>query len=263
MKIFYNQKNSNIISIFYIILMSLLVCSCATYEPGKAPFTKEEIANYQNADPDAFTINYINDLEFDVTNTTYEDRDVNGKWDVDRWIKISEELDKYPIIKILAQKRADLANKACPKDMISEQKYYKNFSARYECISYVERGFNDINSGIEQCGEAAQGNDAAISYLKNAYTSHPCERVVFDQKYCRKFSELFEIYPGQKVSCQELKQKRDRALYKQNVDTKTEYQSPKLIEKSFDFAEAEKKCTELGFKAKSEKFADCVIKLSR
>jgi hypothetical protein len=246
------------------MVMSLFVSACATYEVGEYPLTKAEIANLQNANPNAFTINYINDLEFDVTNTTYEDQDFAGRININRWVQISKEIEKYPIFNILNKKRTELAEKTCQaKDMTVEYKYYRNFSTRYKCISYVERSFESINFDIEQCSKAAQGDEDAVRFLKNLYTSHPCEGVKLDPKYCKTFSELFEIYPGQVVSCQELKQKREKALYKQNVDSMTEHQSPKKSEKSFNFIEAEKKCAELGFKAKSEKFADCVMKLSR
>jgi hypothetical protein len=227
--------------------MSLLVSSCATYNVGESPLTEEEIANFQNANPNAYTINYINDLEFDVTNTTYTEPNSG------RWIQIHKNYAKYPIY----TQQEKVAEKHCiTKDSVSYQLGEINkFSRRYKCVAYIDASLNWMESNISYCSNSKNSD--------KTFLVHPCDNVKGNQKYCKTFTDRFDIQQGQYVPCQELKQKRDKASYTQNVDTKTDYQTPKVIEKSFDFAEAEKKCIELGFKAKSEKFADCVIKITR
>lgn len=241
------DSNKNIQYIFLLLLL-FLTTSCTTVKVGEAPLTKSEIDNLQKADPKAFTVHYINDLEFDVTNTTFIEPMAN----TERFVQTYIEVSKYPI----HNQRDEIANKTCQaKDLIATAKEpIGAFSRSYKCNTYIEESYRWIDSSIWKCS----------SFHMKESVVHPCSNVPsYPTNYCKKFSEIFEIYPGQVVSCQALSEIRNKALNKQIINSPIEYQSPQTIEKTFDLGDAEKKCSELGFKAKTEKFANCVIKLSR
>lgn len=241
------NSNKNIQYIFLWLLL-FITTSCTTIEVGKAALTKSEIDNLQKADPKAFTIHYINDLEFDVTNTTF----IEPLSNTERYAQTYIELSKYPIL----NQRDEIAKKTCQaKDLIAAAKDpIGAFSRSYKCNTYIEESYRWIDSSIWTCSSF---------HIKKSVV-HPCSSVSGNPiNYCKKFSEIFEIYPGQVVSCQALPEIRNKALNKQIINSPIEYQSPQTIEKTFDLGDAEKKCSELGFKAKTEKFANCVIKLSR
>jgi hypothetical protein len=151
--------------------------------------------------------------------------------------------------------------------------YYKGTkSGTLKAACYTKVGYNEYGSYNREASQynyfSAQGGGSQEEV--ESYAIRECERlhntscIIALYNNIERCEATFEKAFERMIASYQTKNKQLKDTENKALQLEQDVEKNNKIEKyNFNFIEAEKKCAELGFKAKSEKFADCVIKLSR
>jgi hypothetical protein len=92
---------------------------------------------------------------------------------------------------------------------------------------------------------------------------HPCGySIVYPAAFCGAYTELFGLTPEAEISCSDLSGRLKQVVEKINSHAQPS-SKPATLPLPEAMKQAESRCTELGFKPKTEKYGDCVLRLTK
>jgi hypothetical protein len=244
-----------------IVAALLLLTSCAT-DPGNAPLTEAERQFFDRIDPDASVVTIISDQTIEVSNTTYPATD---------WGFLGERrsLEVFKTIRPYYQKTSRVYHEPAVRHCASLGRYpnegtaTSTYAKRFTCQLPKQWLFENIRYKADGCRQ----NGAKFAL-------HPCmgDPTLLNQStiyrdMCSAYSNLTNsiMSPTSVQTCADflvqfnrieagLNNRIEAVL---NEGPTTSYGTAKTIEA------AKQDCTELGFSPKTEKHADCVLRLTK
>ncbi len=126
---------------------------------------------------------------------------------------------------------------------------YGPFSKKFRCINYEEWAVSYlIDAGTFHCRYITQ-------------IEHPCSgryesrRWEYTSEQCSTYSKIFNTQPNQSISCSDVSRKIG--------DVRIQNPQPSPVALQANVESAKRKCEELGFQVESERFGECVLRLTK
>ena len=230
------------------VFITLVVASVATLSgcQVKRQPTDSERRFFERAKISQATIQDLNNGFFIVTNHTRP-----ADWEqteVARAMIVSVDFDSLPFEFFWAYYTPAIRH-CTPKGQYPDGgELYGPFSKKFRCMNYDEWAVSSLVDDSAMC-----------AYIKQIH--HPCSRDAdrkrweYTSEQCSVYSRMFSTQPNQSISCADVGTKLG-ALRIQSPAP-----SPAMGQVSVE--SAKQKCEELGFKSGTEKFGDCVLRLSK
>jgi hypothetical protein len=133
---------------------------------------------------------------------------------------------------------------------------------RFSCLAPLDWVRSEATIEVEDCKFLL--NNPSPELRRQFYVAqreHPCNPRLKrppPAEFCNAYSRVIGFNPGATVSCSGLTDLVSRAKFQEQIQVPVTPTTPNI---SIDDSKA--KCADLGFKSGTEKFGDCVLKLSR
>jgi len=240
---------------FFLTLVLLSGCASA---PGRAPLTATERQLLARIDPSASVITKITEQTIEVSNATYPAIGLMKLWGSDRFFATFES-----------------AKEVYPHDLLS----YERAAFRY-CASLGQHPDQGIESGpnsmrftcrqpkewavlaMRQKAISCEEFQSSKSFYSSSWNHHPCSVVPAIRppvEFCTAYSNLTNLSPTSQLTCPAFlnQVKAIEASLIANPATGQALEGVKTMDSAI------KECTGLGFIPKTEKHADCVLRLTK
>jgi hypothetical protein len=240
---------------FFITLVLLSGCASA---PGRAPLTATERQLLARIDPSASVITKISEQTIEVSNATYPAMGLWKLWGLDRFMATLESAKEVYPDPLWIYERA--AFRYCASLGQHPDKGIESGpnSMQFTCRQPKEWAVLAMREKALQCGEF-QGHEM---YYSTSWSHHPCDvipayRAPVD--FCASYSNLTNLTPTSRLTCPAFlnQVKVIEASLIANPATGQALGGVKTMDSAI------KECTGLGFIPKTEKHADCVLRLSK
>lgn len=235
----------------------VLLSGCAS-APGRAPLTANERQFLTSIDPSASMIIKISEQTIEVSNPTYPAMGLMKLWGFDRFHDIFENVKKVTPHSLGVYEPA--ASRYCASLGRHPDKGIESGpnSMRFTCRQPKEWAVLAMREQALKC-EEFQGNEW---YYRFSWHHHPCNVIPGDRHpvdFCAAYSNLTNLSPTSKLTCPAFLNQVKVIEARLTVSPATG--QTKRGAKTIDSAVQE--CTGLGFTPKTEKHADCVLRLTK
>jgi hypothetical protein len=243
--------------VFTFAATFVLLTGCAT-APFKAPLTATERQFLARIDPNASVVTKITEQTIEVSNATYPAIGLEKLWGVDRYVDTLESVKEVYPHDLLIYERAAFRYCASigqhPDDGIESGPNSKRFT----CRQPKEWAVLAMRQQALRC-EEFQSNKR---YYIFSWNHHPCSVIPAIRPpvdFCAAYSNLTNLTPTSNLTCPAfLNQVR---VIEANLTASPATGQHLGAAKTID--SAIKECTGLGFIPKTEKHADCVLRLTK
>lgn len=247
-------------------LVILLVGCGSPTKFGEAPLTKSEERLLAEIDPSATTVTPFSEFVFDVSNPRVPSGDpyeiLGLLFGSERRSEIALTVyGRYSFIPIIYEASAE---KSCesferwPDGGVTVSPHTR----RFRCLTPTEWVRWKSQHSVQECSSLLNNPD---SRMRDAYYTlgfdHPCSPITKrkpPQNFCDLYSKVIGQEPTSRVPCSRLADLVSKAKFQEQPRLS---EPPTTSNISIDDSKA--KCAELGFKAGTEKFGDCVLKLRK
>jgi hypothetical protein len=251
-----SSKQSLLVLAFACSLALLSSCASA---PGQAPLTASERQFLARIDPSASVITKISEQTIEVSNATYPAIGLKKLWGEDRYLATfnsAQEVTPHNLFLIyeyaafrycaLLGQHPDMGIESSPN------------SKRYTCRQPKEWAVLAMRQQAIKCEEL----QSSKHYYIFSWSHHPCSLIPALRppvEFCNAYSNLTNLTPTSNQSCPAFlnQVKVIEASLIANPATGQVLGGVKTLDSAM------KECTKLGFTPKSEKHADCVLRLTK
>lgn len=238
---------------FFISLVLLSGCASA---PGRAPLTATEKQFLARIDPNASVVAKITEQTIEVSNATYPAIGIMKLWGVDRYMATLESAKEvYPDHLWIYERPAFRYCASLGRHPDKGIESGPN-SMRFTCRQPKKWAVLAMREQALKC-EEFQGHEM---YYQTTWYHHPCklgDRHPVD--FCAAYSNLTNLSPTSKLTCPAFLNQVKVIEARLTVSPATG--QTKRGAKTINSAVQE--CTGLGFTPKTEKHADCVLRLTK
>lgn len=253
-----SSKERLLVIAFVCSLVLLSSCASAPLSESKAPLTAEERQFLARIDPNASVVAKITEQTIEVSNPTYPAMGILKLWGSDRlgdtWDSVMEVYTHgFGIYERAASRycaslgqHPDWGIESGPNSM------------RFTCRQPKEWAVSVMRQRAIQC-EESQGWEFYYSFSSG---KHPCEFASADgppAEFCAAYSNLTNLSPTSQLTCPAFLN-QVKAIEARLTGSPATGQTLGGV-KTMD--SAIKECTGLGFTPKTEKHADCVLRLTK
>jgi hypothetical protein len=250
-------SSKQIVFAISFFLNLVLLSGCAS-PPGRAPLTATERQLLARIDPSASVITKISEQTIEVSNATYPAIGLMKLWGLDRFLATLESAKEvYPdhlwIYESAAFRYCASLGQHPDKGIESGPN-----SMRFTCRQPKEWAVLAMREKALEC-EEFQGHKMYYTWSRSR---HPCNVTPADRHpvdFCAAYSNLTSLTPTSRLTCPAfLNQVKviESSLIANPVTGQT-LGGAKTIDS------AVQECTGLGFTPKTEKHADCVLRLTK
>lgn len=249
-----------------LVALVLLLVGCAT--PGS--LTKDEEWILERVDPKATRITRISDFVFDVSNPTLP----SGYDTIEKLEPLlgKDRVYELGVLKTVSERYKSILqiyNEASLVDICQKLDRWPDrglsvasHTRRFTCLTPIEWVRWKSNYQVESCSRYLSPPDPLFQRAFYTFpTLHPCDfshTLRPPSNFCDLYSKTIGHEPTLKISCSGLTDLVERVKFQEQLQSSAPPTTPNI---SIDDSKA--KCSELGFKAGTEKFGDCVLKLSK
>lgn len=240
---------------FFVTLVLLSSCASA---PGRAPLTATERQFLARIDSSASVITKISEQTIEVSNATYPAIGLIKLWGLDRFMATLESAKEVYPDDLWIYERAAFRYCASLGQHPDKGIESSSNSMRFTCRQPKEWAVLAMRQQALQC-EEFQGHK---SYYSSSWSHHPCRVIPAVRPpvdFCAAYSNLTNLTPTSNQTCPAF-------LNQVKVIEESLIANPATGQvlggvKTLD--SAIKECTGLGFTPKTEKHADCVLRLTK
>ena len=240
---------------FFVTLVLLSSCASA---PGRAPLTATERQFLARIDPSASVITKISEQTIEVSNSTYPAIGLIKMWGLDRFMATLESAKEVYPDDLWIYERA--AFRYCASLGQHPDKGIESSpnSMRFTCRQPKEWAVLAMREKALQC-EEFQGHER---YYIASWSHHPCSVIPAVRPpvdFCAAYSNLTYLTLTSNQTCPAFlnQVKVIEASLISNPATGQALGGVKTLDSAI------KECTGLGFTPKTEKHADCVLRLTK
>lgn len=235
----------------------VLLSSCAS-APGRAPLTATERQFLSRIDPNASVITKITEQTIEISNTTYPAIGLVKLWGLDRFMATLESVKEVYPDHLWIYERA--AFRYCASLGQHPDKGIESGpnSMRFTCRQPKEWAVLAMREKALQC-EEFKGHQM---FHTTSWSHHPCGVIPAYRPpvdFCAAYSNLTNLTPTSQLTCpaflNQVKAIEESII--SNLATGQALGSVKTLDSAI------RECTGLGFTPKSEKHADCVLRLTK
>ena len=250
-----------------LVGLAILLAGCGTPTKfGEAPLTKREERLLAEIDPSATTVTPFSEFVLDVSHPRVPSGNpyeiLGLLFGSERRLEIALTVyERYSFIPIIYEASAE---KACgsferwPDGGVTVSPHTR----RFRCLTPIEWVSWESQHSVKNCSSFLSNPDPR---MRDAYYTlgqpHPCSPLMKrkpPQNFCDLYSKVIGQEPSSKMPCSRLADLVSKAKFQEQRQPTAPPTTPNI---SIDDSKA--KCAELGFKAGTEKFGDCVLKLSK
>lgn len=242
-------------------------------KPGHSPLTASEKAFIAQVDPTASTVTRLSSQTVEVTNPTIPAVNPLEMFGSKRGAEVFETLLSHPkifrIYETAAEKHCAIKNQWPDQGTVSGRN-----SKRFTCYQPQQWGLVTMREKAEECERSIRGphSDKEFEQFINRFyhsrpqKHHPCQSRINQfvwpsppNEFCEAYSNVSGTSRQSEQTCADfVRTFKQREINFNSAGTR---RSGTRSESSIE--RAVKECTELGFTLKTEKHADCVLKLTR
>jgi hypothetical protein len=201
----------------------------------------------------------------DVTNYTLPAADYYG-FTQDRFVQIFQTAFlNYPELKMVYRESA--RNFCQAQGMLpGPSKIVASNTKRFSC--YGPRDWALSSAQEELAGRCKDYRTVKVFTDMQAFYTvrqvmHPCGLYnVHPAAFCGAYTELFGLRPEAEITCSDLSGRLKQVVEKISPHVQPP-SKPTILLPPEAMKQAESRCSELGFKPKTEKYGDCVLRLSK
>ena len=234
-----------------------LLSSCAS-APGRAPLTATERQFLARIDSSASVVTKISEQTIEVSNATYPAIGLMKLWGLDRFMATLESAKEVYPDHLRIYDRA--AFRYCTSLGQHPDKGIESGpnSMRFTCRQPKEWAVFAMREKALQC-EGFQGHEM---FYSTSWSHHPCDVIPAYRPpvdFCSAYSNLTNLTPTSRLTCPAFlnQVKVLEASIISNPATGQALGGVKTLDSAI------KECTGLGFTPKTEKHADCVLRLTK
>ena len=250
-----------------LVGLAILLVGCGTPTKfGEAPLTKSEERLLAEIDPSAATVRQISDFVFDVSHPRVpsgtQHEIVGLLFGEERRSEMLFTMAKrylfvLEIYEVSAIKTCQRFNKWPDRGSTIGL-----HTRRFSCLKPLEWVRSEATSEVEDCKFWLKDSNPELRRQFYVFQKeHPCDprlKRAPPAEFCNAYSRVIGFNPGETVSCSGLTDLVARAKFQEELQPSEPPTTPNI---SIDDSKA--KCAELGFRSGTEKFGDCVLKLSK